>query len=117
MRVTMRECGVWSAREAEDHGVPSAVVTEMGVEAVGFMLCYQDDGRRLSVFTYDSEYVQALGASNPGWIRIPSNKFPLRRPGWPEDWLPGGDKEGQSGKCTGTSERLPPHRRWPGHPR
>lgn len=57
----------------------------------GLLLCRDRHEQRWTLITEDVEYVRALRAAAASGVlagmEIPKEKFPLKRSGWPDDWI------------------------------
>jgi hypothetical protein len=55
----------------------------------GFLLCEDEDGKRVTRLTADVAYLRMLfEASNVvlAELEVPAEKFPNSRQGWPDEW-------------------------------
>lgn len=82
-------CGLITAEPAFATGVG------LPPERYGFAMCLNDAGERVTLAARDPDVIEEVmealdsGAVTPGGapVRFEPATFPLRRPGWPEDWL------------------------------
>lgn len=69
---------------------PLAVRYGLPARQVGFALCEDERGRRITLLA-DPDYLillsSALGAAVTGPIELATHRFE-RRSGWPQDWAP-----------------------------
>jgi len=82
--LTAREFTVAEADLAEACGLPAA--------DHGLLCCeLSPGGAHVTLATADAEYLQRLGAGGAeamAGLAIPTDKFPLGRAGWPDEWEP-----------------------------
>jgi hypothetical protein len=56
----------------------------------GFQHCVNDAGEHVTLITPDVGYVQSVieaGVESLTGLAVPSTKFTMQRPGWPEEWM------------------------------
>ena len=56
----------------------------------GLLLCVDDVGQRVTRATEDVGYAEMIasqvGTATLERLEVPASKFPVTRPGWPDDW-------------------------------
>jgi len=86
-----REYAFLSAKDALASGIVSDPVLEVlgRPEEIGFLLCVEDDGRKVTALTGNADWLHMSVDAGPeaiAGLEIPEGMFPVARDGWPDDW-------------------------------